>query len=110
MTLALKVSICDDMQKLTAISWSLMAQENAADACSGCLLRIIENRGEIDARDLALVGLSNICKSVFVQDGVLLYCNHVVVPLSLHGRVLRHIHAAHQGISAMEQRACAIIY
>ena len=34
----------------------------------------------------------------------------IVVPTSLHRKVLQHLHAAHQGTSAMEQCARAIVF
>uniref|UniRef100_A0A1A8A0J0 Gypsy retrotransposon integrase-like protein 1 n=1 Tax=Nothobranchius furzeri TaxID=105023 RepID=A0A1A8A0J0_NOTFU len=54
--------------------------------------------------------LSKVCESVYAQDGVLLYCDRVVVPTSLRRAVLQHLHAAHQGKSAMERRVCSIVY
>ena len=50
------------------------------------------------------------CKSLYAQEGILLYQDRVVVPPSLRRQVLQHLHAAHQGISTMEQRARAIMY
>ncbi|XP_077359925.1 uncharacterized protein LOC144005545 [Festucalex cinctus] len=107
---ALMASIRVDAQDLGAISWSLLAQETAADACFARVLHLIENEGRIDASDPALAGLSPVCESIYAQDGVLLYHDRVVVPPSLRGRVLQYLHAAHQGVSAMEQRARAIVY
>lgn len=103
-------SIRDDACELSAISWSVLAQETAVDPCFGRLLYLIEHGCEIDANNPALAGLSPVCDSIYVQDGVLLYCDRVVVPPSLRDRVLRNLHAAHQGISAMEQCARAIVY
>ena len=50
------------------------------------------------------------CKSLYAEEGVLLYQDRVVVPPSLRRRVLQNLHAAHQGTSSMEQRARAIVY
>ena len=51
-----------------------------------------------------------ICKSLYAEEGVLLYQDRVVVPPSLRRRVLQNLHAAHQGTSSMEQRDRAIVY
>ncbi|XP_070398540.1 uncharacterized protein [Nothobranchius furzeri] len=85
-------------------------QETAADACLSHLLHLIEDGGSIDPKDPALADLSKVCESVYAQDGVLLYCDRVVVPTSLRRAVLQHLHAAHQGKSAMERWACSIVY
>ncbi|CAJ1061303.1 uncharacterized protein LOC117484300 [Xyrichtys novacula] len=103
-------SICTDAQELGAISWFLLAQETAPYACFSHLLYLIEHGERVDANDSALAGLSSVCASIYAQDGVLLYCDRVVVPPSLRDRVLWNLHAAHQGISAMEQCARAIVY
>ena len=100
----------DDAQELGAISWSLLARETAADACLGHLLSLIEHEGRVDVNDPALASLSPVCGSIYAQDGVLLYHDRVVVPPSLREGVLRHLHAAHQGASAMEQHARAIVF
>ena len=107
---ALMASIRDDAQELGAISWSIIARETAADACLGHLLYLIEHEGRVDVNDPVLASLSPVCESSYTQDGVLLYQDRVVVPPSLRGRVLQHLHAAHQGTSAMEQHARAIVF
>ena len=47
---------------------------------------------------------------LMVSDGVLLYNDRVVIPPALRSKVLEILHAAHQGISAMESRARAIVF
>lgn len=103
-------TICRDAEELGAVSWPLLAQETSADACLAHLLHLIEHDERIDSSDPALEGISRICESVYAQDGVLLYEDRVVVPLSLRDKILRHLHSAHQGVSAMERRARAIVY
>lgn len=48
--------------------------------------------------------------SLYVLDGVVVYEDRVVVPPSLRRLVLESLHSAHQGVSAMELRAHAIIF
>ena len=107
---ALVASIRDDATALSAISWSLLAQETVKDTCFGHALNVIKDRGNIDSRDPALGSLIPICESIYVQDEVLMYNDRVIVPPSLRHRVLQHLHSAHQGISTMEQRARNIVY
>lgn len=103
-------SIRADAQELGALPWSLIAWETAADACLGRLLNQLERGEEVDVNDPTLAVLGPACESVYVQDGVLLHQDRVIVPPSLRGRVLRCLHAAHQGVSTMEQYARAIVY
>jgi len=106
---ALMAAIRSDTQELGTISWPLLSQETAADTTLSHLLKLTE-QGGLDKDDPTLGSLRPICDAVYAQDGVLLYQDRVVVPQSLRRRVLQHLHAAHQGISNMEQRARAIVY
>ena len=108
--LGLMAAIRDDVQELGAVPWSLLAQETAVDPCLGHLLHLIEQDGRIDSSDPALGALSSVCDALYVQDGVILYQDRVVIPPSLRRRVVGHLHAAHQGVSSMEQHARAIMY
>ena len=108
---ALMASIRNEAQELGTISWPLLAQEKATDASLGHLHKLVEQgTRNVNSNDSALTSLWPICESTYAQEGVLLYQNSVVVPSSLRRRVLQHLHAAHQGLSIMEQRARAIVY
>ena len=48
--------------------------------------------------------------ALYTFDGALMYKDCVVVPTQLRSLVLRNLHAAHQGVSSMEQRAQSIIF
>ena len=85
-------------------------EEQQRTPCLGHLLHLIEHEVSAEVNDPALATLSPVCESIYTQDGVLLFDDRVVVPRSLHERVLRHLHAAHQGTSAMEQHARGIVY
>ncbi len=98
---ALMASISNDVHKLGSISWSLLA----AHPPLSHLLNLIEQRDSLNTNDPALACLSTIRESVYAQEGVLLYQDRVVVPFSLRKRIIQHLHAAHQGTSAMEQHA-----
>lgn len=104
-------SIRHDAQELGIISWSLLAQETATDASLSHLLKLVEQGvTNFDRTDPALSNLWPICESVYSHEGVLLYQDRVVVPSSLRPQLLKHLHAAHQGTSAMEHRARAIVF
>ena len=108
---ALMASIRQDTQDIGTISWSLLARETASDTALSSLLKLVKQGTPNLARNnRSLASLWPICESVYAQEGVLLYQDRVIVPSSLHSRVLQNLHAAHQGTSMMEQRARAIVY
>ena len=106
---ALMAAIRRDTRELGTISWPLLAKETALDTPLSHLLKLTE-QGGLNKDDPARGSLRPICDAVYAQDGVLLYQDRVIVPQPLRRQVLQHLHAAHQGISTMEQRARAIVY
>ena len=91
--------------------WSLIAEETAKDASWRHLLDMIENGNWTDpVQDPTVAQLHHLFDSLYVEDGVILYQDRVVVPLALRHRVLASLHSAHQGTSMMEQRARTIVY
>ena len=48
--------------------------------------------------------------ALYVSDGVILYKDRVVVPLSLRPRVLNKLHSAHQGVTSMHARTQQIVF
>ena len=48
--------------------------------------------------------------SLYVSDGVIIYQDRVFVPPALQNTVLQILHSAHQGVSAMQSRARAIVF
>jgi hypothetical protein len=108
---ALMASIRNDTQEFCAITWSRLAHETAADHCLNHLLRLVERGAKLDDLDVpSLSSYKSIYESVYVQDGVLMFQDRVIVPESLRPQILKLLHSAHQGTSKMEQRARSIIY
>ena len=107
----LMASIRHDAQELGIISWSLLVQETATDASLTHLLKLVEQGvTNFDRTDHALSNPWPICESVYSHKGVLLYQDRVVVPSPLRPQLLKHLHVAHQGTSAMEHCAHAIVF
>ena len=48
--------------------------------------------------------------ALYIGNGVVLYKDRVIVPGSLRKAVLDTLHSAHQGVSAMESRAQAMVF
>ena len=47
--------------------------------------------------------------SFYVNDGLVLFKDRVVIPSSLRQKVLENLHSAHQGVSSMQLRAQSIV-
>ena len=107
----LLASICSEAKQLGIISWAHIAQQTAADRPLSRLLRIIEQGNQESYQyDPDLATFWPVRDSIYIEHGALMYQDRVVVPQTLRPQVLQHLHAAHQGISSMEQRARMIIY
>ena len=90
-------------QSMGYIPWSLMAQETEKNASYHRLLSMIEDGSWTNrSGDASAAQFRRIFDSLYVEDGVILYQDRVVVPPTLRHRVLAHLHAAHQGTSLME--------
>ncbi len=100
-----------ESRELTTLSWSDIAQETARDPSMSTLLQLVA-RGvqDSDKSNAAISPFWTIRDSLYIHDGVILYNDRVIIPPSLRESTLRHLHAAHQGTSAMEQRARATVY
>ena len=104
-------SICCETQEMFTIPWSLIAKETKADASLSHLLTLTEqNPDPLDNSDPTVPVFWPACQSLYIQEGVLLYQDRVVIPPSLCRQIIQHLHVGHQGTSTMEHRARAIVY
>ena len=100
-----------DVEGLDAIPWVEISWETVADPTISRLMQLIEHGfHESDKSDNDLAQFWPLREALYIQDGVILYQDRVVVPATLRRRILSHLHSAHQGIALMGQRARAIIY
>ena len=91
------------------LQWSEIARETATDLGLKELLLAIQADFWSDFSDTSRVRLHLPFRDGYC-DGVILYHDYVVVPLSLRRKVLSFLHEAHQGESAMERRARSIAF
>ena len=109
--LATMAGVRNEAQDLGIISWSMIAQETAADKSLSHLLQaIMQGAPNIDRNDPAQAPFWPIFQSLYIQQDVIMYQDRVVIPFTIRRQVLQHLHAAHQGTSTMEQRARATVY
>ena len=90
-----------------AISWAEIKQHSNSDDVIARLIPLIE-RGFPADRESVPPGVQPYIQyreRLSVVDGVAMLDDRMIIPQSLKKRVLQALHAAHQGISAMQSRA-----
>jgi len=108
---AFMAAIQHDVEQIDVLTYDTIAHETSADPSMSELLHLIESGfqdGALEKGEIAQFW--PIRDALYIQDGVILYEHRVVIPPSLHQRVVQHLHAAHHGISTMEQRARKVVY
>ena len=95
-----------------SLSWETLSQETEADSTMQLLLHYVRS-----GFPLKLPQDNNTLRpywqyrfALYEQDGVLLYNDRVLVPPRFRQHAIQTLHAAHQGVSAMEARARATIF
>ena len=103
--------IHNEAAQIGIILWAHLVQETLEDTAFTHLLGMVD-RGELDSHpeDPKLSAFWPIRHSIYIDHGVLMYQDRVVVPPTLCPQILQHLHVAHQGSSTMEQRARKIVY
>ena len=107
---AIMSSISEEVNDVFTMTWPQIAQETSADTFLRNLIKLIREGFTLQDKDSVTTQIWHIRDSLYEQNGVILYQDRVFIPASLRPRVLKNLHAAHQGISAMEQRARAIVF
>ena len=106
-------AISHDVAEFTSISWKGIAAETKKDSILSLLvLQLLKGfPSSLKELESSLHSFWNIKESLYVGDeGVVMCGDRVVIPTTLHGRVLKILHAAHQGVPGMESRAQALLY
>ena len=104
----LNAAISQDLSDTISVSWKKLAEETEKDKLLSKLkVAISENFPNSGAE---ISEYSRYRDSLYITDNVILYQDRVVVPPSLRAAVLDTLHAAHQGVSAMQARAQAIVF
>ena len=109
---AVAASIRREAEAFTSITWQALAEATKADESMWTLLQAVE-RGMLDVglrKDAAISQLWQYRDGLYALDGIILYDDRVVVPQSMQPQVLETLHSAHQGVSAMESAARAIVF
>ena len=92
------------------LNWDEIARHTASDAALNDLLSAIQSNFDVNCPPKG--GIRQYLPyrdGFYISDGVILYNDRVVIPPQLRHQVLCTLHAAHQGVSAMERRARATV-
>ena len=108
---ALVAAIQRETSENLCLQWrNIVDQTNCDPALSKLLLAIGSDfHGDV-ANSHIIQPYFPFREGYYVFDGVILYRDRIVVPVSLRGTVLKALHAAHQGVSAMERHARATVF
>ena len=93
------------------ISWDMVREATERDETLKCLRKVLASEMP-DLRDLPydLRPYHKYASHLYEIDGVVMLGNRIVIPTSLREQLLKSLHAAHQGIGAMCQRAKDCIF
>ena len=129
----LSISTLSSATNIRAVTWELVKEETGKDVSMQRLIALVNATFPTDKSDLPsdLVSYWPIRDSLYVVDGVILMrdrivlpktlrndaiqgClpgeDRVVIPPALRGEIINSLHAAHQGITSMNERARAGVY
>jgi hypothetical protein len=94
------------------ITWGMVKEATASDPSMRALQEHIEAGWPEDARTLPddIRPYHRYASGLCVIDGVTLMGHRLVIPCSLRPSILNALHAAHQGVRAMQARASDTVY
>ena len=92
--------------------WDLVKKESQKDSQTQDLVKTIASGFPLSKESLpSSLGDFWKCRNdLYVIDEVVLYKNRIVIPQTLRKDVLQFLHSAHQGVSAMNERAKVEVY
>ena len=88
------------------ITWNMVKTETAEDPTLKAVKEMI-TKGPADIKDLHqnVKPYHRYFSHLYVVDGVIMIGQRIIIPQSLRHQLLQTLHAAHQGVGAMSQRA-----
>ena len=101
-------AIGHEAEDISSASWQDIVNSTESDPTLVELIRAIKE-GFVGIYKL-LHPYMRYRNSFYLSRGAVMYNDRVVVPQSLRGIVLKNLHAAHQGVSAMSMRAQSIVF
>ena len=102
----------DHSQDTNMVTWKTVKAATLADPTLQDILNLVSSGFPSDNRTLSahLRPYSPYAAALYELDGVLMMSDRVVIPNTLRPRILRLLHAAHQGIDRMKARAADTVF
>ena len=99
-------------ENVCIITWDLVKKESQKDSQIQDLIKTIASGFPLSKESLppSLQDFWKCRNDLYVIDEVVLYKNRIVIPKTLRKDVLQFLHSAHQGVSAMNERAKVEVY
>ena len=93
-----------DTKSVFRRSWEDIAQATKEDRTLSVIVSAIQDgsTGSLPASNVQLSQILKYSDSFYVSDGVVMYRERAVIPVSLRQFVMDILHLAHQGVSGME--------
>ncbi len=106
------VTLCSVMNSMVQITWKLLKEQMTADDTMQLLLQTIEEGfPEKQADTPKEIRKYHIHRShLFSTDGLAVYKDRVIIPVTLMEDCLKALHAAHHGVTTMLSKAEASIF
>lgn len=101
-------AITSEASEVTAVDWKTIVVETNRDPVLAQLKQAI--REGFSGTYSLIADYIRYKDSLYLQEGAVMFFDRVVIPTILRPTILSTLHAAHQGTSAMQLRAQAIIF
>lgn len=93
------------------VSWEMVKTATEGDETLKALKYTLQTgMPNIQDLDQSLKPFHRYADHLYVIDGVVMLGQRIIIPISLQGQLLKALHAAHQGIGIMNQRAADSIF
>ena len=105
-------SIGGEMNMFFAVTWNIVQSESRKDRSISTLVDLICHGFPAAKKDMPseIACYWEFRNDLSTMDGVAIYKDRIVIPLSLRQKILENLHSAHQGISSMSLRAQATVF
>ena len=106
------VSAVCALASMNVVTWEMVREATTSDENFRQLVNLLEEGIPQDCRQMPaeLRPFHRLAASLFVIDGVVMMGNRGVIPPILRERILQALHAAHQGVNHMRERAMDSVY
>ena len=107
----LKIST-NSLRDFRAVTWEVVQDVTRNDCDSQALIHNIETKFPSTQAEMPsnISSFWRLREDLHIVDGVIMMGNRVVIPKSIRAEILQSLHAAHQGVTAMKDRARCSIY